>query len=529
MTTTNKNNASQTLFRFVSLRNPQLTETKATNLGFIHRPAGLSSFFDHQIPENDTALAKFQAMERAAQSFVPTGFQNETQIETGVFSQALKIGRKIAKREEISVSDKDTAMALYSQTTQDQYRTLWDNLMFQTARQSDFYVKEAIIHILKALHLGYASQLIPTDELKKINGDDLKAKALEAKVVLPLRFFGEDTNAGGSSLIASRAFTVGTSSVGIEDPINAQTLPVAIQEQLKVEGEKISELSSLNLEKQGLELLISELEAAQKAYYKIKNKAYDIAYKEYLTTYQPEIDEYDRRLREVEARIKETTTQEEIDAMYAELGELNVPQFTFNYKGELNFEDFKAKLSLDSLKLFVNTFTDAGSRELDYSVINVVSDRTLQLREIRVNIDEEYDTYNEVFEVLYEKKASQTQSLFEKTSVNKNIYANIGGILIPVSNIGSSLLNTISRTFYLKASILNGGSSYLTFYYQATSNVWGVASAKISAVTDFGTYEESYSNISVSTEKITFPPILVNKFGEFINNLKIIILLKNGE
>jgi hypothetical protein len=130
----------------------------------------------------------------------------------------LKIGRKIAKREEISVSDKDTAMALYSQTTQDQYRTLWDNLMFQTARQSDFYVKEAIIHILKALHLGYASQLIPTDELKKINGDDLKAKALEAKVVLPLRFFGEDTNAGGSSLIASRAFTVGTSSVGMKIP-----------------------------------------------------------------------------------------------------------------------------------------------------------------------------------------------------------------------------------------------------------------------------------------------------------------------
>ncbi|SEN00962.1 hypothetical protein SAMN05421856_11158 [Chryseobacterium taichungense] len=32
------NNASQTLFRFVSLRNPQLTETKEKNLGFIHRP-----------------------------------------------------------------------------------------------------------------------------------------------------------------------------------------------------------------------------------------------------------------------------------------------------------------------------------------------------------------------------------------------------------------------------------------------------------------------------------------------------------
>lgn len=38
------NNASQTLFRFVSLRNPQLTETKTDNLGFIHRPTDISSF-----------------------------------------------------------------------------------------------------------------------------------------------------------------------------------------------------------------------------------------------------------------------------------------------------------------------------------------------------------------------------------------------------------------------------------------------------------------------------------------------------
>ena len=50
------NNASQTLFRFVSLRNPQLTETKIDNLGFIHRP-DISSFFNNQVSETDSALA----------------------------------------------------------------------------------------------------------------------------------------------------------------------------------------------------------------------------------------------------------------------------------------------------------------------------------------------------------------------------------------------------------------------------------------------------------------------------------------
>lgn len=185
------NNASQTLFRFVSLRNPQLTETKADNLGFIHRPTDLESAFDSQVSENDSAIAKFQSMERAAKSFIPTGFEKEAQIETGAFSELLKIGRKIAKKETLSDQDRDTAMDEHSKAISATYQTLWDNLMFQTVMQSDFYVKEAIIHILKALHYGYVCKLPVTEELTKINGTNLIAKALDAKVVLPLRFFGD--------------------------------------------------------------------------------------------------------------------------------------------------------------------------------------------------------------------------------------------------------------------------------------------------------------------------------------------------
>ena len=529
MSTNNKNNSSQTLFRFVSLRNPQLTETKADNLGFIHRPKGLSSSFDVHVSENDSAIVKFKAMERATKSFIPIGFEKEAEIESGVFAEALKIGRKIAKREELSDQDRDSAISIYTNGTQDQYKALWDNLMFQTVMQSDFYVKEAIIHILKALHFGYACQLQPTEALTKINGDDYKVKALEAKVVLPLRFFGDGTDNTTSPMISNRAFTVGTSVIGLEDPINYQ-LPIAIQEQLKAEGEKISELSSLNLDKQGLDLLKSELQKIQKSYYKMKNKAYDIAYQEYLTQYQPEIDEYKRRLEEIEAQTTEETPEEEIRALYEELGELNVPQFTFNYRDELNFDDFKAKLSLDSLKLFVNIFTDAGERELDFSSVDVLSDRQLQIGDILVNIDEEFDTYSEVFEKLSDDISTQTQSLLSKTSLNENVFANLGGVLIPVNkNISNLSSSSISRTYYLKAHQSNGTMCYATFYYQAESNVWGLASAKITASTDVGLFEETYSNIIVSGDKITFPPILINKFAKSIRSLKIQIFFNNGE
>lgn len=520
------NNASQTLFRFVSLRNPQLTETKIDNLGFIHRP-DISSFFNNQVSETDSALAKFQSMERAAKSF-PTAFVNESQIEKA-FPKALKLGRKIAKREKLSDQEKDDSVTIYDSITKDQYEFLWDSLMFQTVMQSDFYVKEAIIHVLKAIHLGYARKLSPTEELKKINGEDLMAKAQEAKVVLPLRFFGDGTDNAGSTLVTNSSFTDGRSAVPSDDAINAQQLPVAIQEQLKTEGEKISELSGISLEKQSLEKLTAELEKMQKAYYKIKNKAYDTAYKSYVAEHQSEIDEHNRKLEEIEAKITEETSEGEIRAWYAELGELDVPPFTFEYRDELNFEDFKAKLSLESLKLFVSIFTDANDKELDFSSINVISDRELQLGEIIVSMNDEIDTYAEVFEELNERLSIQTQFLFERTSLNERVYANLGGVLIPVNNSANTLSNIIPRTYYLKANQQSGSNSYVTFYYQAESNSWGTASAKISAYTDLDTYEETYSNISISGNKVIFPSILLNKFGKSIRSLKITIFFNNGE
>nr|WP_314493133.1 hypothetical protein [uncultured Chryseobacterium sp.] len=529
MTTNNNNNASQTLFRFVSLRNPQLTETKNTNLGFIHRPSGLPSSFDNHVSAANSALVKFQDMERHAKTFVPTGFQNEAEIENGIFAGALKLGRKIAKREVLSDQEINSSIDLYTQTTQNHYTALWDNLMFQTVRQSDFYVKEAIIHILKAIHLGYASQLVIDNELTKINGNDYKLKALEAKVVLPLRFFGDGKDNSSSQILSNKAFTVARSAVGSEDPINLQQLPVAVQEQLKAEGEKISELSNLNLQKQGLDVLKSELEKIQKSYYRLKTKAYDIAYKEYQGKYQPAIDEYNRKLEEIESRITEGMSEEEIRAMYATLGELKVPQFNFIYKDELNFQDFSTKLSSESLRLFIGHFTDADFKDLNFSEIKVISDRKLQIGDTTVSMDEEYDTYAEVFEKLSEDISSQTQSLFLKTSLNEKVYANLGGVLIPVNDSIGNSSNTVPRSYYLKANQQNVSNSNVTFYYQAESNAWGVASAKIYAITDLNAYDEVYSNISVSDNKITFPSILLNKFRKAIRVLKIQIFFNNGE
>lgn len=537
MATNNKSNDAQTLFRFVSIRNPQLTETKKENLGFIHRPSNIKGYFDDKINPNDTALAKFQTLERASKGFNSTEYQSELQIEAGNLSEALKLGRKIAKKQKLSSSDENMAKTLYNNSDiKAKLKEIWDNLIYQTVTENNFYVKEALVHILKALHFGYACDSAVTPELAKINGTDLKAKALEARIVLPMRFFGDGYEGENPTITSGNAFQVNVSKIG-DGVINGSGLSSSTQEQLKAEGKRISELSNLYFEKGALEKLKTELEKIQSFYIKAKNKAYESAYAAYMAEHGQKISDYNIKLAEIRSQIKEGMTPEEIEKLYAGLKELDVPPFTFTYKNELNFEDFKAKLSLDSLKLFVTIFTHLESGEmpaegLDFSSITVISDRKLQVGRVTVEMTEEYDTYPELFDRLDDESLSNTKELFKKSPLQEQVYLNLGNVLVPVSNSSNRLSQVISRTYYLIANynpLHSRTPASFTFYYQAESNSWGLGTAKITATTDFGSFEETFSNINIVDNKITLPPFLVDKFGKSIKYLRIQIYFNNGQ
>ncbi|WP_051349399.1 coiled-coil domain-containing protein [Chryseobacterium gregarium] len=534
MATKNTQNNSQTLFRFVSLRNPQLTETKKENFGFILRPSNLSSAFDSAVNPGDSALAKFQALERAAQNFSPKGYESELIVEQSTLAEALKIGRKISRKETLSASDEATAKTLYNNSSiQSKIPELWDNLIYQIVTEKNFYVKEALIHILKAIHFGYVCTLPVTPETAKT-----KAKALTARVVLPMKFFGdgyEGAVLSGPGL--STGSTLNGDSSQTEQRIADTTdLPLSVQNQLMAEGNEISDLSKLNFEKESLEKLKSELQSIQTVYVKLKNKAYETANLEYKERYKKEIDAYNIQLERIKSQITEQMTEAEIDKLYESLQPLNIPLFQLTYKNELNFEDLKDGLSLDSLKLFVNLFTKKAGRPAagtyDDNYTAVLSERKLQLGSYIVEMNTFYDTYAEVFEKLDQQLSAAVQLLLQKSPLKEEKYLNLGNILVPVSNSQSNLSQAVSRTYYFKASYNTGiaqTSSSLTFYYQAESNSYGLGSAKISASTDLGLFEETYSNINIVENKVTFPPVLVNRFGKVIRSLKIQIFFNNGK
>lgn len=543
MTTENKKNTTeQTLFRFVSLRNPQLTETKDKNLGFIHRQKEISGFFDEKLINltNQSAIAKFSALERYTGEFAETQnlFTNENEIETAL-PRLLKAGRKISKREELNDEDIQEISMKYSSlftNNNDGYallNKLWDNLIYQTLTQKDFYVKESIIHILKALHYGYSRVLLLTDEMIKINGVDLPKKSLEGKVVLPVSLFGDGSSNESSSGTPSvgNPFQVNVSKIS-EGIINGVQLPASTQQQLKVEGEKISELSFLELEKNELTQLKSELEKIQKAFYKLKTKKHEAEYKEYKDLYQPALDAYNIALERIDAQIHEGMSQEEIDALYAELGEPNIPPFKFDYKNELNFEDLKSKLSQELFALFIQNFTivnNGGSveRELDYSQIEIVSDKELLINEIPVSITQDYDTFSEVFEKLDEEIASKTQKLFSKSPAKGHEFAKIGNVLVPLNK---TTYTEISGTYYLKvltqrAVFMN--QNFLSFYYNTDSASLGLLSATLEMLGDGTNVYKNISTIDVVDGKVVFPLVIGSL--KTVSSVKITLYFKNGE
>ena len=531
------NNTSQTLFRFVSLRNPQLTETKKQNLGFIHRPSDLTGLFDVAVNPNDTALVKFQSLVGAVKSFDPAGYKSETQIEEGYFSEALKIGRKIAKKETLSVADENTAKSLYNNSTiQSKLGEVWDNLIYQTVTQDNFYVKEALVHILKALHFGYVADLPVTPELTKINGNDLKAKALEAKVVLPMKLLGDGNEGEGQNTTTpatGNAFQVNVSQIG-SGVINGTTIPKAVNQQLKVEGQKISELSLLSLERDQLVQLRSELEKIQKLFYTLKAKAYDTAYKQYLNTNQAGIDAYNAMLEKINAQIdKGGISQEEIDALYTELDRLNVPPFKFEYKNELNFEDLKAKLSEDLFEIFIKHFALVNGGipvegELDFTKVEFVSDKQILIDKVPVIITEEYDTFIEIFETIDKQASSKTQELFAKSPVQQQEYAKIGSVLVPIAN--KTTYTEISGTYYLKViskKVLFTTHNAIIFYYNTDSDSLALSSANMEISGDGPLQNVSVPATDIVDGKVVFPPAL--NFMKNVARVKINLYFKNGE
>ncbi|WP_407477755.1 hypothetical protein [Elizabethkingia anophelis] len=534
---TNNNNATQTLFRFASLRSPQLTETRK-NLGFIHRPEvdGIKGFFDITLEEWSLAdgETKFTALEKAAKNFtIPENFTSVVKLENEYPNLAL-LGKAITRREEITETIIDKAEAEWVAKTSNrnpieiisQQKAFWDNLIYQTVTQKDFQIKEVLIQLLKAVHYLNANTLERTEETIKINGEDFRAKAATAVVVFPEALVLDQTN-------GILPFTVNQSQVGDASIKYPRNLSPFEQHQLAYASNVEVKASNALLAKDSLEILKNEIELLQKNYITDYNKEYNTQFQAYQVSIQPEIDRYERDIKAVEATFTDQTTEAEKETAYQSVTPMNIPKFNFVFRQEIDLLVLKDKLTKESFTLFMELFTDYGDDLKNYISqnpnveinIEVKTSTSAEANGFILSLNLVFGTFESVLIKLRESISGNMSQALALKALPEAQFANIGGALVPIQNDTV----TIANSYFLQ--VVEGGifsnKTYLQFGFTVEDTSWSVFSAKITAVTDQGAQEETLFNIPVSSGRINFPALLRNKFI-YIDSLKIEIWFDNG-
>ncbi|MDQ0066587.1 hypothetical protein [Chryseobacterium lathyri] len=524
------NNVSQTLFRFVSLRNPQLTETKDKNLGFIHRPKGVTGIFDTAVAGRPAKATKFGEMKRAASGFSNLGFESEKKIEEGAFRDLLIIGRKLSKKETLSSNDLPYVTDYYKTLINadkelnaegiQTFSLLWNNFIYLIVTQGDFYIKEAISHILMAIQLGFANNQDLTDqEIIKVNGEKPLEKAMNGKVILPTSLFSEDYLETSSSASP-------TVSEASAPALGAKTL-----QRLESEARTSLTASKAIHRKEGLDKLNTELEKLQKKYHKARYQAYQDGYARYMDENRERIDLYDRKLAEVESKITPETPEEEKERLYNSLKEYEVPSFVFSYRNEIDLEDLQAKLSPESFDLFVELFSEFDAEKVSNvpatERVQLLSDNTLMIGDQTIILDDEIQTYSDALLVIKNNISSSMETVLQNSPLLEQQYANIGGASVPL--IQNTSRTPMAYSLYAHNSFrLSGSRGFVNFSFEVEDVSWSVANAKIIATTDAaGTFEENYSNLQVIDNKITLPTCLIDKFRNSFS-FRIEIIFDNG-
>ncbi|MDE5431831.1 hypothetical protein [Elizabethkingia meningoseptica] len=536
---TNSNNAAQTLFRFASLRSPQLTESKK-NLGFIHRAETdqIKGFFDVVLEEWSAAdgVTKFAALEKSAQNFVVADdFVSVKELENE-YPELTLLGKTISRRDKITETIINNAEKEWSIKTSgrnaneiiSQQKAFWDNLIYQTVTQKDFQIKEVIIQLIKAIHYLDANKLERTEETIKTNGEDFRTKASTAVVVFPEALVLDSTGENGKS-----PFTVNQSKIGDARIKYGRNLSTFERRQLAYTADIEAKASNTLNAKVSFEVLKNELEQLQKSYIDEYNQEYNKQYEAYQIHIKPEVERYEVEIKAVEATFTNETTDSEKEAAYQTVTPLNIPQFNFIFRQEIDLVSLNEKLTKESFILFIELFTDYGEELKLYIAqnpgtelnIQVSSSNQGEINGFLLSLNNSYTTYKEVLSKLNEEISSSLSKVLSLKRVPETQIANIGGALIPIKEEVSTATNAYFLQVVKSGILLY--STYLQFGFTVEDTSWSVFSVVITAETNQGSQQETLYKIPVSEGQIVLPWVLRNRLDN-VNSIKIEIWFDNG-
>ena len=360
-----------TLFRFVSLRNPELVKKKKIKTGFVLHPSLQTSIFQINMLRRTTGT-KWQNLQNTATTF--NFIKDEIQLENNsktIFKQAIWLTEN-KNSNDVKEFEKLVTTTLLDLKVE---INLWDNLFYQVVTEQNFYIKEQIIQVLTFNYLLKTYKEVKT--LKSFNLE-LFNELKNAQIVLPSELFEEILTQNSTNI--KRESEVAVSEISSEEILN----------QAKQNVKAINNLKE-------------EVTILENSYHKSYKRNYDSALNEYNQKIEPQLRAYQEEVNNEKQRICKETNGEANFENYCSnpiVKYPEIPAFTFEFPAPVDEKTLTTKLSTESFATLKN--------------INATADN---------------ETFEDIFDKIEYQLKKENETIIENTTFSNQAIM-MGGVLL---------------------------------------------------------------------------------------------------
>ena len=495
-----------TLFRFVTMRAPELSDEKNKDKRFVYRNKEIKGIFDTAV-ENKGTKAKWQTVHEASASFTPIG---EETLKDSFSKDLYELAIWIPKNKySYTVTElKKKVDNVNATLTPADLALLWNNLFYQIVSQKEFYLKEAIMQLLVANHL-----------VKNFTASDpaLLRQLMNAKVVLPKELFVEDKPTTNSP-IAKNASVGSASGQRVSLPTEAMQSAQAVS------------LANTNIEQYNR--LKKEILKAEANYQKEYRKSYGSAQAKYEQAVKPIIKAY--RSKVEEAKINSARGLNAADSLSGSnntntsVPMPDLPEFNFEFRDEIDlghmhtvlpvpvFETLLEVLEIPAEDIIIGTgpVTEMPSLSPDTSTIS----------------------YQHIYSMIDTEIAANTDVIIEHTPTQENTSVSIGGVIIPIISqnpAGFPFYYQICPKTYRRGLF---GGRYVNFdlSFEVTDPSWQVLSVDTTIEKHSGekvtrmAFIQNRNGNNIMLTNLHDDALTSGDFYNIMKNLTVVVTFTNG-
>lgn len=401
-----ENTPTQTLFRFVSLRSPQLSDENNQDKRFVLAPEELknSHFYKHILDHPG------QSKQRLLREYAGIFQQSPDYVSDKTFfkennTNLCDLALWIAKNKSTCTNDEllekiNVHLAFTGDSIQ-----LWNNLIYQVVAQKDFYIKETVMQMLLAMHI-----------LDNSGSEELNKILLNARIVLPKNLMLDENAGSGSQRLSKMTANEFKETAPTEE---------MIKQQLISEGK---------IKLGRYEKLTKNFSLLEKQYRDEYQKEYETQYEQYQTEIAQIINDYNKEVATVREKYCPTRTPgmpydpKDPCQQIPRVPEPVLPKFNFQFRSEIEADYLIRVLkpeNTDTLLDILGYNFQPRSTDKERAAASGAS----YLHELL----EGRNTFSEINSLISESTESSNRIIAENTEANTEVYTSIGGVIVPMS------------------------------------------------------------------------------------------------